>query len=181
MAKRKHFRQHPKTDFAQARKVDFQIENIDSLGQGVSKLNNEVHFIAKTLPGETGTARVLKQKKNVGIARVDKLDIVSDVLAMDKVNAKILIHGDMCHFQPFAKKWSRDAFASVRTWVIDKFHMKNHKCEKRKWTKVEKRHLKGVNTSMSEMFNGWVRHRHNAAKIELFAYNMYEIEFCLGT
>jgi 23S rRNA (uracil1939-C5)-methyltransferase len=78
VAKRRHFRQHAKTDFAQARKIDFQIENIDSLGQGVSKLNDEVHFIAKTLPGETGTARVLKQKKNVGIARLDELDIASD-------------------------------------------------------------------------------------------------------
>jgi 23S rRNA (uracil1939-C5)-methyltransferase len=78
VAKRRHFRQHAKTDFAQAKKIDFQIENIDGLGQGVSKLNDEVHFIAKTLPGETGTARVLKQKKSVGIAMLDKLDIVSD-------------------------------------------------------------------------------------------------------
>jgi 23S rRNA (uracil1939-C5)-methyltransferase len=78
VAKRRHFRQHKKTDFTQARKVDFQITGIDSLGQGVSKLNDEVHFIAKTLPGETGTARVLKQKKKVGIARIDVLDIASD-------------------------------------------------------------------------------------------------------
>jgi 23S rRNA (uracil1939-C5)-methyltransferase len=78
MAKRRHFRQHNKTDFTQARKIDFQIANIDNLGQGVSKLNDEVHFIAKTLPGETGTARVLKQKKKVSIARLDQLDTASD-------------------------------------------------------------------------------------------------------
>lgn len=78
MANRRHFRQHTKTDFTQAKKIDFQIESIDSLGQGVSKLNNEVQFIAKTLPGETGTARVLKQKKNVSIARLDALAIASD-------------------------------------------------------------------------------------------------------
>ncbi|MEH6571184.1 MAG: hypothetical protein V7709_19040 [Halioglobus sp.] len=78
MAKRRHFRQHKKTDIIQARKIDFQIESIDGLGQGVSKLKDEVHFIAKTLPGETGTARVLKQKKNVSIARLEALDITSD-------------------------------------------------------------------------------------------------------
>ncbi|MEH6592283.1 MAG: hypothetical protein V7746_18610 [Halioglobus sp.] len=78
MAKRRHFRQHKKTDFIQAKKIDFQIGNIDSLGQGVSKKNDEVHFIAKTLPGETGTARVLKQKKKVSIARLDVLDITSE-------------------------------------------------------------------------------------------------------
>lgn len=78
VAKRRHFRQHAKTDVTQARKIDFHIENIDGLGQGVSKLNDKVHFIAKTLPGETGTARVLKQKKNVSIARLDTLDIASD-------------------------------------------------------------------------------------------------------
>jgi len=78
VAKRRHFRQHKKTSFTQAKKIHFQIENIDGLGQGVSKPNSEVHFIAKTLPGETGTARVLKQKKNVSIARVDALDIASD-------------------------------------------------------------------------------------------------------
>ena len=78
MAKRRHFRQHKKANLVKAKQIDFQIENIDGLGQGVSKLNNEVHFIAKTLPGETGTARVLKQKKNVGIARLDQLDVASD-------------------------------------------------------------------------------------------------------
>ena len=87
----------------------------------------------------------------------DKLDIVTDVLAMDKVDPTILIHDDMCHYEAYAKKHNAAAHSSVRTWVVDKFHRKNHKCKKRTWTKAQQRQLKDVNSSFSEIFNGWCR------------------------
>lgn len=42
----------------------FEISSIDSLGQGVSR-GEKILFIPKTLPGETGHARILAQKKGV--------------------------------------------------------------------------------------------------------------------
>ena len=38
---------------------------MDSLGQGVSKIGDKVSFVPKTLPGETGEAKVLSEKKGV--------------------------------------------------------------------------------------------------------------------
>lgn len=52
----------------QKRNIPFKIENIDSLGQGVSKATDKITFIPKTLPGEIGEARILAQKKSVQFA-----------------------------------------------------------------------------------------------------------------
>jgi 23S rRNA (uracil1939-C5)-methyltransferase len=54
-------------------KIDFRIEHIDPLGQGVFKAeggdtNQKITFIKKTLPGETGTAEVYSEKKGVRFA-----------------------------------------------------------------------------------------------------------------
>lgn len=43
----------------------FEIEHIDPLGQGVSKINDKILFVRKSLPGEKGHARILKKKKGV--------------------------------------------------------------------------------------------------------------------
>ncbi|MEA1910643.1 MAG: hypothetical protein U9N32_03080 [Spirochaetota bacterium] len=59
--------------------INFKIEHIDPLGQGVSKENN-IAFIEKTLPGETGTAEVYRKAKGVIFGRLinpDKLEIKS--------------------------------------------------------------------------------------------------------
>lgn len=34
--------------------IPFKIETLDPLGQGVSKIADQITFIAKTLPGEEG-------------------------------------------------------------------------------------------------------------------------------
>jgi 23S rRNA (uracil1939-C5)-methyltransferase len=49
-------------------KIDFNIEHIDPLGQGVSKKDGCVTFIKKTLPGEIGDASLLSAKKGVQFA-----------------------------------------------------------------------------------------------------------------
>lgn len=60
-------------------KIDFRIEHIDPLGQGVYKSettdssddkDRKITFIKKTLPGETGTADVYSEKKGVRFARL---------------------------------------------------------------------------------------------------------------
>ncbi len=60
--------------------IHFQIEHIDPLGQGVhlhsiddSSDRKQVTFIKKTLPGETGTATFLAQKKGVLFYQLEKL------------------------------------------------------------------------------------------------------------
>jgi 23S rRNA (uracil1939-C5)-methyltransferase len=51
------------------RNIPFKIDSMDSLGQGVSKLDNKITFLSKTLPGEEGEAELLAQKKGVQFAR----------------------------------------------------------------------------------------------------------------
>ena len=58
-------------------KIPFLIESIDPLGQGVSRLNGKVVFIAKTLPGESGSAISCKKAKGVEFARLQKLEVTS--------------------------------------------------------------------------------------------------------
>jgi len=53
--------------------TDFEIENIDPLGQGVSKKDGKITFVAGTLPGETGNAIVYKRSKGVQFARLQEL------------------------------------------------------------------------------------------------------------
>lgn len=57
----------------QPRNIDFKIEHIDPLGQGVSKQGNTISFVAGTLPGESGVATVYKQAKGVQFARLKDL------------------------------------------------------------------------------------------------------------
>jgi 23S rRNA (uracil1939-C5)-methyltransferase len=52
----------------------FNIESIDPLGQGVFKASEGVTFIKKTLPGESGIAEIISEKKGVRFARLKKLE-----------------------------------------------------------------------------------------------------------
>ncbi len=58
--------------------IKFDIEHIDPLGQGVSKIDGKVTFIAGTLPGETGTATIYKRAKGVQFAQLLQLDKVAE-------------------------------------------------------------------------------------------------------
>lgn len=66
-------RRSPKKAAKAKVEIEFEIEHIDPLGQGVSKLGDKVTFIAGTLPGESGTAEVYKRAKGVQFARVTAL------------------------------------------------------------------------------------------------------------
>lgn len=50
------------------------MESIDGLGQGISRDGKATCFIAKTLPGETGTAEVTREAKGVIFAKLKALD-----------------------------------------------------------------------------------------------------------
>lgn len=62
----------------QPRKVNFEIESIDPLGQGVSKKDGNITFVAGTLPGESGVATVYKRSKGVQFACLQTLQKTAD-------------------------------------------------------------------------------------------------------
>ena len=66
-------KRRPNRPTTQPRKVKFEIESIDPLGQGVSKLDGSITFVAGTLPGESGIATVYKRSKGVRFARLEAL------------------------------------------------------------------------------------------------------------
>lgn len=51
----------------------FEIDHIDPMGQGVSKITDEILFVRKTLPGEKGVARILKRAKGVAFGEIHEL------------------------------------------------------------------------------------------------------------
>lgn len=55
-------------------KLNFSIDHIDPLGQGVHKSETGVCFIQKTLPGDRGTAEIIKRSKGVSFARLLTID-----------------------------------------------------------------------------------------------------------
>lgn len=59
--------------------IDFSIERLDPLGQGVSKVTDKITFIQKVLPGEKGKAIVTGKKKGVQFAQVKELTEVSEL------------------------------------------------------------------------------------------------------
>lgn len=56
------------------RKITFEIESMDTMGQGVAHIDGKPCFIAKTLPGETGTATIFRASKGVQFARLETLE-----------------------------------------------------------------------------------------------------------
>ena len=54
--------------------VKFLIDHIDPLGQGVFKKDEIIYFIPKTLPTESGNAKIYRSKKKIKFAKLDSLD-----------------------------------------------------------------------------------------------------------
>jgi 23S rRNA (uracil1939-C5)-methyltransferase len=61
----------------QQRMLPFKIQSMDSLGQGVSKETDKITFIAKTLPGDKGIARIISERKGVCFAKLQNLEEAS--------------------------------------------------------------------------------------------------------
>ena len=60
------------------KRVNFNIDHMDPMGQGVSRDGKLVTFIAGTLPGETGQAVVYKKSKGVQFATLSSLENPAD-------------------------------------------------------------------------------------------------------
>lgn len=73
MSHQKRFRSHKKNPTS-AQELTFFIETMDALGQGIYRSEQGVHFISKTLPGETGRASLISRKKGVSFARLAELE-----------------------------------------------------------------------------------------------------------
>ena len=58
-------------------KLNFSIDHIDPLGQGVHKSESGVCFIHKTLPGDRGSAEIMKRSKGVSFAKLLSIDTPS--------------------------------------------------------------------------------------------------------
>lgn len=54
--------------------INFIIDHIDPLGQGVYKNDETIYFIPKTLPGESGNAKIYRSKKKIKFAKLEKLN-----------------------------------------------------------------------------------------------------------
>ncbi len=60
------------------RAVEFVIESMDAMGQGVAHIDGKPCFIPKTLPGEEGVATITRASKGVLFARLDTLAKTAD-------------------------------------------------------------------------------------------------------
>ena len=87
----------------------------------------------------------------------DKAALLQHVLSMPNVHADLLVHDDACHFEKFVATYDSNAFDNIEFFLVDTFHMKNHKCHKNSRTRKEKKRLKNVRTSICEAFNAWLR------------------------
>jgi hypothetical protein len=90
----------------------------------------------------------------------DKHIAIQGAMSMYDIKPRGLVHDDNCTFEKWVSKRStelRDKYKTVIDYVIDHFHKKNHKCEKKAWTPAQKRRLNQVNTSCFEQFNAFLR------------------------
>ncbi len=88
----------------------FLIDHIDPLGQGVFKEEDQIYFIPKTLPEETGLFSVLKQSKGVNFCKLESLEKASpwrmppSCPHFDKCSGCHFLHTDYSHELDFKKQ-----------------------------------------------------------------------------
>ena len=83
--------------------------------------------------------------------------LLKAVFGLPGVDPDLLMHDDQCHFEPYANKVAPKTFAKVKHWLIDWWHLKNHKCSKQKWMKKQEARCKNIRNNMAESFNSWIR------------------------
>jgi hypothetical protein len=120
-----------------------------------------------TLPERTGgwqfvcdglTGKVLVGYEHINNeVNIDKHIALEGARSIPNVSPTGLCHDDNCDFEKWCRKRYPTNYASLRDFVIDHFHKRNHKCEKKEWTKGQKQRWKGINTSACEQFNSYLR------------------------
>ena len=79
------------------------------------------------------------------------------VMVLPGVDADLLIHDDACRFESNVRTHDANAFKGVKHMIVDSMHGRNHKCKKSKLTRAQKARSTGVNTTIAESFNAWIR------------------------
>ena len=91
----------------------------------------------------------------------DKVVAVKGAMDQDNVEATGLVHDDMCHFEQQVMKGKDKSlqayFKGIKHCIIDLFHLPNHKCHKKTWSRAEKKRFRGIRSSLCESFNNWIR------------------------
>lgn len=59
--------------------IEFYIEHLDQFGQGVCRKEEQIYFVPKTLPGESGNAQIVASKKGVHFCEVIEITQKSDL------------------------------------------------------------------------------------------------------
>ena len=57
-------------------KVEFEVEHLDPMAQGVFKKEEDIYFISGTLPGEKGVAEIDRQKKNINFGHLESSELI---------------------------------------------------------------------------------------------------------
>ena len=90
----------------------------------------------------------------------DKLKVVSSVLSKPGASAvRTIVHDDCCHFKPYALKNAPEQYRKIVTWLIDKWHRRNHvaTCSLKNEKKADMNVERQLNTSRAEQFNSYIR------------------------
>ena len=87
----------------------------------------------------------------------DRVRLSHGLFAHPRFAPDLVIHDDACHLEAYVRKHHPDSFPSVKHYIVDVFHRRNHKCSKRELTVSQKRRCNRVRTNMSESFNAWIR------------------------
>lgn len=87
----------------------------------------------------------------------DKAVLLQHILGMPIVNVDLLVHDDACPFEKFVEAFDSNAFDDIKFFLVDAFHMRNHKCRKNSRTRKEKKRLENARASICETFNSWLR------------------------
>jgi 23S rRNA (uracil1939-C5)-methyltransferase len=98
--------------------VPFEIEHIDPLGQGVSKITDEILFVRKTLPGEKGLAKILRKAKGVLFGEVVQLTHPSSKRIEPECPHFTVCQG--CHF--LHTNYENELDFKLQTWKRDFLH-----------------------------------------------------------
>ncbi|ATH09020.1 hypothetical protein BIY24_14010 [Halobacteriovorax marinus] len=82
------------------KKIEFTIDHIDPLGQGISKTQDQVCFIEKSLPGESGEIEVIKSKKKGRLifSRLNSADLHSPSPLRIQPECEHFWHCSGCHY-----------------------------------------------------------------------------------
>ena len=96
--------------------IHFKIDHIDPLGQGVFKSDENVFFIPKTLPGESGTAKVIHSK---GVVHFCELISIKEA-SKHRVRPDCEHFNDCggCHFLHTSYAYEQELKKSQLDWLL---------------------------------------------------------------